>query len=335
MDRSIRRKPESAGASITASHEGAGALGRLLPTNRPEGFSDAVFAIAITLLVLELHVPTGHQALVKGLEHEWPRYLGYFVSFAFIGGVWIAHSNMTRFIEVADQALMRLNLTLLLFVSFLPFTTAVAVTHLFASSLLFTHTIAGTGLTAERVAGVAFGLNLTLAALMVYLVMRHAGRTPGPTAGDMAEEELQAFARERRAATLLQASATVVGVFLPVIAVIFYLAVSVLYVVEPLWHIRIRIRRRAPAVGGRSARWSLAAQDDALTLRPERHGAELRLLRGFGVEVQADSVESGAPGVGRAQHEQMQAQPAGRGIRGVLAAVPVDEERRHGDPGGR
>jgi hypothetical protein len=40
----------------------------------------------ITLLVPELHMPTGQEALVKGLEHEWPWYLGYFVSFAFIGG---------------------------------------------------------------------------------------------------------------------------------------------------------------------------------------------------------------------------------------------------------
>ena len=107
-------------------------------------------------------MPTGQEALVKGLEHEWPRYLGYFVSFAFIGGVWIAHSNMTRFIKAADQALMRLNLTLLLFVSFLPFTTAIAATHLFASSLPFTHhTVTHAGLTAERVAVVLFGLNLT------------------------------------------------------------------------------------------------------------------------------------------------------------------------------
>ncbi len=244
MDWSIRRKPASADASITASPEGAAARARLLPTNRLEAFSDAVFAIAITLLVLELHVPTG--ALVKGLEHEWPRYLGYFVSFTFIGGVWIAHSNMTRFIKAADQALMRLNLTLLLFVSFLPFTTAIVATHLFASSLPFTHhTVTQAGLTAERVAVVLFGLNLTLAALMVYLVIRHASRTPGLAADDMAEEELQAFARERRAAALLQASATIVGVFLPATAVVFYLAVSVLYIVEPLWHIRIRIRRPA------------------------------------------------------------------------------------------
>ncbi len=105
------------------------------------------------------------------------------------------------------------------------------------------HTVTHAGLTAERVAVVLFGLNLTLAALMVYLVIRHASRTPGLAADDMAEEELQAFARERRAAALLQASATIVGVFLPATAVVFYLAVSVLYIVEPLWHIRIRIRR--------------------------------------------------------------------------------------------
>jgi len=244
MDWSMRRKPDSANASIAASPEGADTRGRLLPVTRLEAFSDAVFAIAITLLVLELHVPTGQEILVKGLEHEWPRYLGYFVSFAFIGGVWIAHSNMTRFIKAADPGLMRLNLMLLLFVSFLPFTTAIAATHLFVSSLPFTHlTATRAGLPAERVAVVLFGLNLTLAALMVYLAIRHAGRTPGLAADDLAEEELQAFAKERRAAVLLQAGAAVVGAFLPVTAVVFYLAVSVLYVVEPLWHIRIRIRR--------------------------------------------------------------------------------------------
>jgi len=244
VDTPVRRKPDSTDASTAVSLEATGTRGRLLPTSRLEAFSDGVFAIAITLLVLELHVPTGQEVLVKGLEHEWPRYLGYFVSFAFIGGVWIAHSNMTRFIKAVDPGLMRLNLMLLLFVSFLPFTTAIVATHLFVSSLPFTHpAVTHAGLTAERVAVVLFGLNLTLAALMVYLEIRHAGHTQGLAADDMAEEELQAFAKERRAAALLQAGAAVVGAFLPVTAVVFYLAVSVLYVVEPLWHIRIHIRR--------------------------------------------------------------------------------------------
>jgi uncharacterized membrane protein len=197
--------------------------------------------------VLELHVPGRGEVLVRSLEHEWPRYLGYFVSFAFIGGVWVAHSNMTRFIKAADATLMRLNLTLLLSVSTLPFTTGIAATHLFASFLAFDDHAAGPGL-AERVAIVAFGANLTLAALMVFLVIRHAARTPGVAADGLAGEELQVFARERRAEVLLQGGATVLGVFLPVTAVIFYLAVSVLSVVEPLQHIRLR-RQRASRPG--------------------------------------------------------------------------------------
>ena len=243
MGWSIRRQLSGAPVDTTTSARDMGTQDRLLPTGRLEAFSDGVFAIAITLLVIELHVPTGHEALVKGLEHEWPRYLGYFVSFAFIGGVWIAHSTMTRFIKAADPDLMRLNLILLLFVSFLPFTTAIAATHLFASNLSF-HGLAVSS-TAERVAVVLFGLNLTLAALMLYLMLRHAGRAPGVAADDLAEEELQAFATQRRSAVLLQASATIVGVFLPLLAVVFYLALSVFFIVDPLRHMGIPARRPA------------------------------------------------------------------------------------------
>jgi uncharacterized membrane protein len=242
----IRRIVDRAAGAATAPVGRTGNGDRLLPTGRLEAFSDGVFAIAITLLVLELHVPTGHEALVRGLGHEWPRYLGYLVSFAFIGGVWIAHSNMTRFIKAADPTLMRLNLTLLLFVSFLPFTTAVVATHLFATIIPLSHdTVLAAGSPAERVAVVLFGLNLSLAAFMVYRVIRYAARTPGMAADDVAEEELQAFARERRAAALFQAGATVLGAFLPVIAIVFYLAVSLVFIVEPLR--RVRIRARAPS----------------------------------------------------------------------------------------
>jgi len=192
-------------------------------------------------------VPTGQHALLQALGDEWPRYVGYFVSFTFIGGVWIAHSNLTRFIKAADADLMRLNLMLLLFVSFLPFTTGVVATHLFASNLSFHEVTISTS--TERVAAVVFGLNLTLAALMIYLMLRHAGRTPGLAADDVAEEELQAFAKERRSAMLLQAAATVAGGFLPLAAVIFYLAVSVFFVIDPFRRMRVRARRPAQANG--------------------------------------------------------------------------------------
>src|SRR5215470_13697252 len=161
----LRRTADRAPGAAGVPPDRNGTANRLLPTSRLEAFSDGVFAIAITLLVLELHVPTGHEALAKALGHEWPRYLGYLVSFAFIGGVWIA--------------------------------------HLFATVLPLSHdTVLRPGIPAERVAVVLFGLNLTLAAFMVYRVIRYAARTPGIAADDVAEEELQAFSRERRAAAL-------------------------------------------------------------------------------------------------------------------------------------
>jgi len=228
-------------SSVTAA---LGGQDRLLPIGRLEAFSDAVFAISITLLVLELHVPAG-RALGSGLEHEWPRYLAYFVSFTFTGGVWIAHSNLTRFIRVADTQLLRQNLLLLLFVSVLPFTTGIAATHLLVSFLTGSQLRLATS--SEHLAVIIFGLNLTLASLMVYLMIRRASRTPGLAADDTAEEELQAFARERRAAAVLQASATAVGFLVPRIAVFFYLALAMFFAIDPLRRARVRTPRQGPS----------------------------------------------------------------------------------------
>src|SRR5262249_33586424 len=246
MSWSLRRRPEGTNANALAFPDGIGDQVRWLPTGRLEAFSDGVFVIGITLLVLELHVPGRGEVLVQSLEHEWSRYLAYVVSFAFIGGVWIAHSNMTRFIKAADPTLMRLNLTLLLFVSFLPFTTAIVATHLFATVLPLSHdTVFQPGTPAERVAVVLFGLNLTLAAFMVYRVIRYAARTPGRPADKVPDKDPKAFARERRAAALFRGGPTALGAFLPVVAIAFYLAVSLVFIVEPLR--RIRVRARAPS----------------------------------------------------------------------------------------
>jgi len=228
MNEDIKPQPSAVGGATDESPT------RLLPKARLEAFSDGVFAIVITLLVLELKVPQTGGPLWHELVQEWPAYLGYFVSFAFIGGSWIAHSNMTRFIKMADAALMRLNLLLLLFVSFLPFTTSLMATHLNDPG--------------ERLAVVIFGINLTLAALLVDVLVGYAAQSPGIAADDVAEEELHAFEKERRYALALQATATLVAVFVPVVAVIAFLAVSVLLLFEPLWRAR---RRRLHGQGGK------------------------------------------------------------------------------------
>jgi uncharacterized membrane protein len=100
-------------------------------TTRVEAFSDAVFAIAITLLILEIKVPTQNQGpLVAGLLRQWPSYLAFLASFLYIGVMWINHHRMFTHIKKADDALLVLNLFLLLGVTVIPFPTAVLAEHL-------------------------------------------------------------------------------------------------------------------------------------------------------------------------------------------------------------
>src|SRR4051794_5069830 len=89
-----------------------------------EAFSDGVFAIAITLLILEVHVPASEfDHLWRGIAHQWPAYLAYATSFLTIGGIWIAHHAIFRRLASANQRLMVLNLLLLMATAFLPFPT--------------------------------------------------------------------------------------------------------------------------------------------------------------------------------------------------------------------
>ena len=89
-----------------------------------EAFSDGVFAIAITLLVLELAVPAGSEKdLLGAVIAQWPSYLAYIVSFATIGVAWLTHSVMTEQLDRVDATFVRLNLLVLLVVSFIPFPT--------------------------------------------------------------------------------------------------------------------------------------------------------------------------------------------------------------------
>jgi uncharacterized membrane protein len=95
-------------------------------TSRIEAFSDGVFAIAITLLVLELKVPdTRHGSLGLSLLRSWPSYLSFLMSFMFIGVMWINHHRLFTYIRLSTDGLMILNLLLLLGVTSVPFPTAI------------------------------------------------------------------------------------------------------------------------------------------------------------------------------------------------------------------
>ena len=100
-------------------------------TARVEAFSDGVFAIAITLLVLDLKVPPTMPAGLRAqLLRQWPTYVAFFISFAFIGIMWINHHRLFNLIHRSNNTLMILNLALLLGVTFVPYPTSVLANQL-------------------------------------------------------------------------------------------------------------------------------------------------------------------------------------------------------------
>src|SRR5438105_173589 len=83
-----------------------------VPTTRLEAFSDGVLAIAITLLIIEVHVPEAHGDLTHQLGRQWPSYVSYVISFAIIGIIWVNHHALVHRVAAVDRTLLFLNLAL-------------------------------------------------------------------------------------------------------------------------------------------------------------------------------------------------------------------------------
>lgn len=131
-------------------------------TSRLEAFSDGVFAIAITLLILEISVPeSAFENLWKGIVDQWPAYLAYATSFITIGVIWLLHHGIFRRLASADGVVMRLNILLLMLVAFLPFPT-----KLMAEAIHKT-------IAAERAAVIFYGLVLLTISVVTSVLWRY------------------------------------------------------------------------------------------------------------------------------------------------------------------
>ncbi|GAA3152952.1 TMEM175 family protein [Nonomuraea roseoviolacea] len=136
----------------------------VISTSRLEAFSDGVFAIAITLLVIEIHLPEGWEHDLRGaLISLWPSYVAYAITFLLVGMVWMNHHRMFHFIRRTDGVLLGLNVLLLMDVAFLPFPT-----HVLAEAL---HSGDGA---AQRVAAVFYGLVLVVGGIFYNAVWWYA-----------------------------------------------------------------------------------------------------------------------------------------------------------------
>jgi uncharacterized membrane protein len=134
-------------------------------TNRIEAFSDGVFAIAITLLILEIKVPpsTQHGGLGTALAHLWPSYLAYLASFMTIGIMWVNHHRLFTLIQKNDDGLMLLNLLLLLGISWIPFPTALLAEHLLEAD--------------GRIAGIVYAASFFGIAIVFNVMWRYVVRS--------------------------------------------------------------------------------------------------------------------------------------------------------------
>ena len=208
-------------------------MGDHFETARLEAFSDGVFAIAITLLVLELSVPEDQfDDLLAGILDQWPSYLAYLTSFLTIGGVWLVHHGIVRRMRYADHWFVRVNLILLLAVSFLPFPTK-----------LVAEAIASTS--AERVAVLFYGATLfvisaIIAAMGRYVAAREALRGDGVTPTDM--RTVVALAEPSLG---FYVGLLAFAVFAPKVAAIGLLVIAAVSVALPPWLVRYRMRRVA------------------------------------------------------------------------------------------
>ena len=202
---------------------------RVLSKGRMESFSDGVFAIAITLLVLDVAVHPPGTPLEQVL-HAWPAYVAYVVSFLTIGAAWLAHDALTDRLAQSDSIFLRLNLLLLLVVAFLPFPT-----RLVADALQH--------IDAERVAVTFYGLTLLAIRLLGAGLPEYARREhlySPPKEG----EEPPGAQQKLLSVVIGYVIAIITGLLLPAAAVAVYFALAV-YLVVPFREVARLLFRRS------------------------------------------------------------------------------------------
>ena len=193
-------------------------------TTRIETFSDGVFAIAITLLVLEIRVPEIEEgaSLFEALFGLWPSYLAYALSFLLIGTMWANHHNRFRYIARSDHVLLFVNTLLLMFMAFIPFPTALLAEY-------------GLGSEDERTAAaVLYSGTLAVTAVFFTLLWLYAATNRRLVERDLAPRLLRAMTRRYLFGVLLYAVAFALAFVVPVASLALIAGLALLFILpEP------------------------------------------------------------------------------------------------------
>jgi uncharacterized membrane protein len=212
----IRRRHSTATTSSRDAPAGSGrGFGAERNPARVVFFSDSVFAITVTLLVLEIRPPRDYTNLLNGLAALWPSYLAYALTFLLIGQVWANHHVMFDHIRAADRVILLLNTLLLMTVAFLPFTTSVL-----AGALHSGH--------GQRTAAVLYGIAFDATALAFNAVWQYAYRHQ-VLKDTLDRAGATAIGRRFQLALAWLAIGALLGLLIPVLGVAVIAAFNVFY----------------------------------------------------------------------------------------------------------
>ena len=181
---------------------------------RLETFSDGVFAIAATLLVLEFSLGTGRD-VGHQLLHIWPSYLAYVTSFVTIGIIWMNHHHTVSLMGHVDRTMLFINNLLLLVVAFLPFPTKLVADYLRHSG--------------EQAATLAYAATFVVMALMHQVWWQYARRGRRLIAETVPDSALRAVDRAYAPGVVMYGAVFVLAFFSPLAAVALTFAIAAFY----------------------------------------------------------------------------------------------------------
>ena len=195
-----------------------------METARLETFSDGVFAIAITLLVLLFDVPDLSEGRSLGhvLAHQWPQYASYAVSFVTIGIIWVNHHTLFRHIVRVDRVFLFINVLFLMCVAFIPYPTSVISRYVRTDD--------------ASAAAVMYGLSLTATAICFNALWQYAARGFRLLAPDADRREVAGITRSYWPGAFLYAGATAVALVSATASVVGFILLALFYVLSStLW----------------------------------------------------------------------------------------------------
>lgn len=194
-----------------------------METNRLEGFSDGVFAIAITLLAIEIKIPHSAVDVGHALLDLWPSYLAYALSFIVLGNIWINHHAMFKQIVRVDQPFLIINIIFLMFVAFLPFTTAVLGQALHDGI-------------DQSIVTAFYGGILAVIGVIVNIKWQYAAHKHQLLSKNISEHEAKLYGYRLLVGPLAYGVATLIALIAPWLALIIYVLINVFFFWPRDWH---------------------------------------------------------------------------------------------------